>query len=90
MQKSVEVKHRGFDVGFPPVIVDHLFKSSPHGELEHHTDGRLRATVPPEGFEAYAEAYPPCRAVIASITGRTPAPAVTVKPAATKKARRKR
>jgi len=54
---------RGFDMGIPPVIVDHEFHASSRGELLHSVNGELRATVPPESFDAYAEAWPACKPV---------------------------
>lgn len=34
------------------------------GHLEHYTEGRLRAVVPPEGLDAYAAQWPDCRPVV--------------------------
>jgi len=76
--KSAEVNVRGFDVGYPPVIVDHSFRCGADGQLEHYTDGRLRSQVPPEGFADYVERYPECAPVLAALKGRGAAPAAVV------------
>lgn len=78
-----EVTYRGFDKGIPPMIVDHRFSATAKGELQHHVDGQLRATVPSEGFQSYAEDYPQCQPVLDAVTGRKPAaaaPAAAPKP----------
>lgn len=41
-----------------PVFVRHEFMLNQAGELEHYIAGRLRATVPPEGWESYGESWP--------------------------------
>ena len=60
-----------------PLFVRHDFLINDDGELEHHMDGRLRATVPPEGWEAYAESWPDCHEVVKAARK----PTVLVKPA---------
>lgn len=34
------------------------------GQLEHYTEGRLRAVVPPEGFDRYEQEWPACKPVV--------------------------
>lgn len=34
------------------------------GQLEHYTDGKLRAVVPEVGFDAYVAQWPDCRLVV--------------------------
>ena len=47
-------------------FVPQRFVKNAAGELEHYIDGELRATVPPEGWEAYADQWPDCRELVAS------------------------
>jgi hypothetical protein len=54
----------GFDKTNPPRIAYHTFTINAHGLLEHVIDDQIRALVPPEGFEAYCEAWPDARQVI--------------------------
>ena len=64
-----EVKYIGFDkTGGSFSLAEHTFKATDDGLLVHEINGVLRATVPPEGFEGYAEVYPNCKPVIDSIT----------------------
>lgn len=44
----------------PAALAQHEFRASADGELEHYIDGRLRATVPPEGLAGYAHFWPDC------------------------------
>lgn len=56
----------GFDnVGGLPVMACHEFEIGANGDLYHVIDGKPRAQVPPEGFEAYVEQWPECQSVIA-------------------------
>lgn len=58
----------GFDsVGGRAVMAVHCFSIAGNGNLLHEIDGKIRAEVPPEGFEAYAEQWPECQSVL---TGR--------------------
>lgn len=53
------VKHVGFeDVAGLPVSSVHEFKKAADGQMEHHTDGKLRATIPPESFQDYFNLWP--------------------------------
>ena len=47
-------------LGLPIVFGYHLFQVAPDGQLEHWIDSELRAVVPPEGWEGYAQAWPQC------------------------------
>lgn len=56
----------GFDAsGGLPLMAAHVFFIDRDGNLVHEIDGKLRATVPPEGFEAYSEQWPECKDVLA-------------------------
>ena len=59
-------------MGLPLMCVSE-FVATDDGQLEHYTDGRLRATVPPEGWDSYAAEWPDCAAVVGELRGR-PAP----------------
>lgn len=68
----------GFDtVGNRPLMVMHTFSISPDGQLQHFTDGTLRATVPPEGWADYCRQYPDAQDIVDELTKPT-----EVKPAA--------
>lgn len=55
----------GFDIsGGLPIMAMHTFSILSNGNLLHEIDGKERAVVPPEGFEAYAESWPDCVAVL--------------------------
>lgn len=55
----------GFDqsAGIPLMAI-HTFQVAPDGQLEHIINGRLRATVPPEGWADYATTWPDAQSVI--------------------------
>lgn len=62
----------GFDKsGGIPLMVTHRFEATADGQLAHYTDNNLRATVPPEGWEAYAEAFPACVPILVNLTTPT-------------------
>lgn len=63
-------------MGVPRMCVSR-FVAADDGRMEHYTDDRLRATVPPEGFDAYAAAWPACAPIVAELRGR-PAAVQTV------------
>lgn len=55
----------GFDTsGGLPIMAMHTFSILSNGNLLHEIDGKERAEVPPDGFEAYAESWPDCVAVL--------------------------
>lgn len=55
----------GFDKsGGIALMALHCFSILGNGNLLHEIDGKIRAEVPPEGFEAYAETWPECKDVI--------------------------
>lgn len=55
----------GFDTsGGLPIMATHCFSILNNGNLLHEIDGKIRAEVPPEGFEDYAEQWPECKDVI--------------------------
>lgn len=55
----------GFDIsGGLPIMAMHTFSILSNGNLLHEIDGKVRAEVPPEGFEGYAESWPDCVAVL--------------------------
>lgn len=84
MLKIIEKTVPGFLPGFPLVLGYHRFVAGADGRLLHFM-GRdpvadeLRAAVPPESFDAYAETWPECKSVCEQMKMR--APAVEVKPA---------
>lgn len=64
MQKRVI----GFDTsGGLPIMAMHYFATTGDGQLAHYIDGRLRATVPPEGWADYAKTWPESGDVIDSL-----------------------
>jgi hypothetical protein len=38
-------------------LAHHAFEIDGRGELQHYVDGKLRATVPPEGWDDYAAVH---------------------------------
>lgn len=55
----------GFDKsGGIAMMAMHCFSILNNGNLLHEIDGKIRAEVPPEGFEAYAEQWPECKDVL--------------------------
>lgn len=55
----------GFDKsGGIAMMALHCFSILNNGNLLHEIDGKIRAEVPPEGFEDYAEQWPECKDVI--------------------------
>lgn len=61
----------GFDIsGGMPIMAIHTFEPSSDGQLNHTIDGRLRATVPPEGWAEYVRQWPEAGDIIAAMTRR--------------------
>ena len=55
----------GFDKnGDLPMVAIHVFRDGADGQLEHLIDGKLRATVPPEGWNDYVREYPDAADVV--------------------------
>ena len=55
----------GFDIsGGLPIMSLHTFSILSNGNLLHEIDGKIRAEVPPDGFESYAETWPDCVGVL--------------------------
>lgn len=52
----------------------HDFWITNGGQLGHAIDGIERATVPPEGWDAYLDAYPQAEPVVAELRGAAAAP----------------
>jgi hypothetical protein len=50
-----------------PELALHEFRPGADGTLEHWMDGRLRATVPPEGLQGYADHWPQCAELAAML-----------------------
>lgn len=42
----------------------HTFEATKDGQLQHTTDGQLRAIVPPEGWADYCEAWPDAQPIV--------------------------
>lgn len=57
--------------GVVPLMVVSTFEASDDGQLRHYTDGRLRAVVPPEGWDSYVEEWPDAAAAVGELRGRT-------------------
>lgn len=73
----MKIDRIGFDTtGFLPIVALHTFQAH-DGMLEHSIDGRLRATVPAEGFDDYARTWPDAAPVIEHIRAQ-PTPQQTV------------
>ena len=74
----------GFDtVAGRPLMVMHTFSISADHQLQHFTDGNLRATVPPESWADYCAAYPEAQDIVDELTKPTevqPADPVEVGP----------
>jgi hypothetical protein len=60
-----------------PIMSHHQFAETDDGALAHFIDGKLRATVPPEGMEEYARTWPQCIDLASQLLGRDLA-AITV------------
>lgn len=85
---------RGLEVMPRPELVQHEFLARADGQLEHLIDGRSRAIVPPEGFDAYVHCWPAAAPVVKTLkaadrfvpaAAATTPRAVRVKPAPKKK-----
>jgi len=50
-----------------PIMVKNMFRPSADGQLEHWMDDKLRATVPPESWDAYCKEWPAAREVCDSL-----------------------
>lgn len=69
----------GWSQGGPNMaLCQHTFETTPDGQIMHLTDGELRAVIPPEGWAAYAEAWPVVGELAA---GLQRAPATAASPA---------
>lgn len=53
-----------------PLMVKHTVRPAADGQLEHWMDDKLRATVPPESWDAYCKEWPVCREVADSMLTR--------------------
>lgn len=66
MTTSVRLAH--FDMtNHPPVIVTSEFSRTSDGQLMHMMDDKLRAIIPPEGWDDYAKLWPACQPVVDSL-----------------------
>lgn len=52
----------------PPVLAESVFTANPDGSIRHTVDGRVRADIPPEGWEAYGEDWPAIIEFAAALT----------------------
>lgn len=50
-----------------PIMVKNMFRPAADGQLEHWMDDKLRATVPPESWDAYCKEWPAARDVCDSL-----------------------
>jgi hypothetical protein len=77
---------RGIISGSPLMLGYHRFSVAPTGELLHYTGidptaDTLRASIPPEGWEAYVEEYPDAQSVIQQLAlARSPDAAAPTPP----------
>lgn len=51
-------------IGAPVHFAYMEFRAEPDGQLGHYLDGNLWATVPPEGWDDYARAWPACASLV--------------------------
>jgi hypothetical protein len=58
--------------GMPVLLCHTVFDVNAAGELVHYSDGKLRATVPPEGWDDYARAWPGCAELVAELRAVQP------------------
>lgn len=56
--------------GAVPIMCQSTFIAGDDGQLEHYTDGRLRAVVPPEGFDEYVALWPDAAVIVGELRGR--------------------
>jgi hypothetical protein len=62
-----------------PIMVKNMFRPSADGQLEHWMDDKLRATVPPESWDAYCKEWPAAREVCDSmLLPRTESPSAVL------------
>jgi predicted transglutaminase-like cysteine proteinase len=68
----------GFDrSGGLPLMAMHTFFAGADGQLMHEIDGRLRATVPPEGWADYVKDWPEAADIVSALTKpATPTPSL--------------
>jgi hypothetical protein len=59
--------------GTPVTFAWHTFRRADDGQLEHLLDGRLWATVPPEGMRDYARTWPQCQDLVDQLLRPSPA-----------------
>jgi len=65
---DMEKTEIGFDkTNTFPIMVKHTVRPAVDGQLEHYMDDKLRATVPPESWDAYCKEWPVCRDVCDSM-----------------------
>jgi hypothetical protein len=65
---DMEKTEIGFDkTNTFPIMVKNMFRPSADGQLEHWMDDKLRATVPPESWDAYCKEWPAAREVCDSL-----------------------
>jgi hypothetical protein len=50
----------------------HTFEKTRDGQLEHRTDGVLRAVVPPEGWDDYVALWPEAAPLVEQLQTRAP------------------
>jgi hypothetical protein len=60
--------------GFPLRLGIHDFYETPDHQLAHDIDGDRRATVPPDGWAAYAEVWNDCAPLVAALRTETTSP----------------
>ena len=63
-----------------PLLLLHEFRAGDGGELLHHVDGQLRASVPPAGFDDYVLAHPECAPIVRTLRGAEVSAVATVRP----------
>jgi len=70
MREKTAVTFDRVPLGMLPVARISRFVAGDDGLLYHYTDERLRAIVPPEGFDAYVDGWPDCAPVVGELRGR--------------------
>jgi len=61
------IAHIPGPVGLPVFFGYHTFQAAADGQLEHWIDGTLSATVPPEGWDGYAQFWPQCADLVSQL-----------------------
>lgn len=81
--KAYVDRDTGKPTASPPAVMfaNHRYFETDDHQLGHEIDGKLVATVPPEGMADYAEHWPDCKDLVAQLAGKRAAkPASDARP----------